>query len=239
MNAWCTFCTMYMPAFLTMPSLASLSMQWTFSRERERAKAQDVSQHSFICSSFTAISHFCLKINGECWGWSLIQSIYFVSTEQLAFRKYLRISDLERRCRPWQLLPPPKNCYGTCPLHCWINKTRLALCHLWSKVFLLTDGSIYWPEQCWQHSSASSLVWPEWWWWTQGWALCVCTSLMISPQMGCFNHCSMSCNVLAFSRSLVTCSKLKGIAADGTAANVVHGGLKVLVEMELEWIFWM
>ena len=30
-----------------------------------------------------------------------------------------------------------------------------------------------------------------------------------------------------------------GIATDGAAANVAVGGLKGLVERELEWIFWM
>ena len=35
------------------------------------------------------------------------------------------------------------------------------------------------------------------------------------------------------------CSKLVGIATDGAAANVAGNGLKGLVEKELEWIFWM
>ncbi len=35
------------------------------------------------------------------------------------------------------------------------------------------------------------------------------------------------------------CSKLVGIATDGASANVAGNGLKGLVERELDWIFWM
>ena len=36
-----------------------------------------------------------------------------------------------------------------------------------------------------------------------------------------------------------SCFKLVGIATDGAAVNVAAGGLKGLVEEELEWIFWL
>ena len=35
------------------------------------------------------------------------------------------------------------------------------------------------------------------------------------------------------------CSKLVGIGSDGAAANIAQGGLKGLVEAQLEWVFWM
>ena len=36
-----------------------------------------------------------------------------------------------------------------------------------------------------------------------------------------------------------SCIKLVGIGSDGAAANIAQGGLKGLVEAQLEWIFWM
>jgi hypothetical protein len=41
------------------------------------------------------------------------------------------------------------------------------------------------------------------------------------------------------SLSRQTCTQLVGIATDGASANIATGGLKGLVEKELNWIFWM
>ena len=35
------------------------------------------------------------------------------------------------------------------------------------------------------------------------------------------------------------CSKLVGIGSDGAATNIARGGLKGLIEAELNWVFWM
>jgi hypothetical protein len=41
------------------------------------------------------------------------------------------------------------------------------------------------------------------------------------------------------SLSRQTCTQSVGIATDGASANIASGGLKGLVESELNWIFWM
>ena len=37
----------------------------------------------------------------------------------------------------------------------------------------------------------------------------------------------------------VTCRKLVGVGTDGASANIAARGLKELVELKLEWVYWM
>ena len=57
---------------------------------------------------------------------------------------------------------------------------------------------------------------------------------------GLFQNLSIALQKLGCTKGDVEhCSKLVGIWSDGAAANIARGGLKGLVEAELDWVFWM
>ena len=169
---------------------------------------------------------------------------YFVATEQLAFRKYPRICELEARHGVDLGRSYLHENAGKEFVHFIAESKRKDLLSVVSsaKYFpLLMDGST-------DHSNTDNELLVVLWCDANGVDERIHTRMSFlslhKPQsvtaQGLLESLQYGLQCLGIqSVKKEGCSKLVGIATDGAAANVAGNGLKGLVERELEWIFWM
>ena len=169
---------------------------------------------------------------------------YFVATEQLAYRKYPRICELEARHGVNLGSSYLHENAGKEFVHYIAESRRQDLLSTLSKAkffSLMMDGST-------DKSNADNELLLVLWCDTDGVNEKIHTRMSYlaihKPQhvtaKGLFQSLQYGLQCLGIqSVTKEACSRLLGIATDGAAANVAGNGLKGLVEKELEWIFWM
>ena len=169
---------------------------------------------------------------------------YFVATEQLAFKKYPKLCELESR-HGVKLGASYRN-VNACKefIHLFAESGRqqpnamVTNAHFFS---LLMDGS----TDASNHDNELILV---------QWCDTNSSDEKVQPRLSFLTvHQPQSVNAEGLFASLEyglkclgipslsrqTCSQLVGIATDGASANIARGGLRGLVENEINWIFWM
>lgn len=207
-------------------------------REQTQAQGASVTTYSPIAQSLNSLPEDeRRKLRAK------FDIAYFVATEQLAYRKYPRICQLEARHGVHLGSSHLHENAGKEFVYHIAKSRRQDLLSTISKAeffSLLMDGST-------DQSNADNEILLVLWCDPDGVDEKIHTRMSYlsihKPHVtaeGLFQSLQHGLQCLGIQSVMKnTCSKLVGIATDGAAANVAGNGLKGLVEGELKWIFWM